>query len=452
MGRVLFQKYEILEQLGQGGAGRVFLARDKNLNRLVAVKERAAQEADLCREVELLKELCHPGLPEIYDFFREEGSDYLVMEYVEGISLRRYLERNERVPEALAVKWALELCEILIYLHGRKPAVIYRDLKPENIMIRPDGSIKLIDLGAALRCGFGTGREQLCMGTPGYSPKEQWRGTKGDKTWDIYGLGAVLHEMLTGENPMLPPYERLPLREYDRGLSGGLEQIARRCTSESPMDRYQSAEQLREALCHPGRTGSFQQSCWQLKRVIVSAAFLLTVLSLVLPLLKGVPEEEFPYPFLKVPLSLFGVWMFLRCVLLRWALPGRKKAGYFLQKQEKKVWLTEKRFSGLYVLFIFLLGGVCGTQLPAGNAAYAGENAEKLWVEMRDEQGRKLLLKDGAVYKPEVSVRFELPVLRLPEEEIRLQMVAEGQDGSVYCSRVFLIEKGAGDGPSHILW
>ena len=442
MGWVLFQKYEILEQLGKGGAGRVFLARDKNLNRLVAVKERAAQEADFGREVELLKELRHSGLPEIYDFFREEESDYLVMEYVEGISLRKYLERNERVPEVLAVKWALELCEILIYLHNRKPAIIYRDLKPENIMIRPDGSIKLIDLGAALRCGFGEERELLCMGTPGYSPKEQWQGTKGDKTWDIYGLGAVLHEMLTGENPMFPPYERRPLREYDRGLSGGLEQNVERCTSESPMDRYQNAEQLKEALCHPGRIGSFQQICWQLKRVIVSVSFLLAVLSVMLPLLKGVPEEEIPLPFLKVPLVLFGIWIFLRCILLRWSHSGRKRAGYFLQKQEKKIWLTGKKFSGLYVLLFFLLGGVCGMQLPAGNVVYAGENEGKLWVEMRDEQGRKLLLKDGAVYKPEVSVRFELPVFRLPEEEIRLQMVAEGQDGSVYCSRVFLIDGG----------
>ena len=443
MGRILFQKYEMIEQLGQGGAGRVFLAKDKNLNRLVAVKEQTVQEnADLCREVELLKELKHPGLPEVYDFFREEESDYLVMEYVDGISLRKYLKKNERVPETLAVKWALELCEILIYLHNCKPAIIYRDLKPENIMIRPDGSIKLIDLGAALRCGFGAGREQLCMGTPGYHPKEQWQGTRGDKNWDIYGLGAVLHEMLTGENPMLPPYERRPLREYDRGLPSGLERIVERCTSESPMDRYQSAEQLKDALCHPGRAGNLPQICWQLKRVIVGVSFLLAVLSLVLPLWKGVPEKEIPFPFLKLPLNLLGVWIFLRCMLLGGAHRGKKRAGYFLQKQEKKIWLTGKKFSGLYVLLVFLLGGVCGMQLPAGNVVYAGKNEDKLWVEMRDEQGRKLLLQDGAVYKPEVSVRFELPVLRLPEEEIRLQMVAEGQDGNIYYSRVFLIDGG----------
>lgn len=442
LGRVLLQKYELIEQLGQGGAGRVFLARDKNLNRLVAVKEHMVQEkTDIYREVEFLKELKHPGLPEIYDFFREGESDYLVMEYVEGISLRKYLKKNGRVPESLAVKWALKLCEILSYLHNCKPAIIYRDLKPENIMIKPDGNIKLIDLGAALRCGFGAGRELLCMGTPGYSPKEQWQGTRGDKTWDIYGLGAVLHEMLTGENPMLPPYERRPLREYDRGLSSGLEQIVERCTCESPMDRYQSAEQLMEALYHPCRSECFSQICWQIRRVIVSVSFLLAVLSLILPLLRGVPEEEIPFPFLKMPLTLLVLWIFFRCAFLR-GLHWRRRKESFLQRQEKKIWLTEKKFSGLYVLLIFLLGGVFGTQLSTGNAAYAGENEERLWVEMRDDQGRKLLLQDGAVFKPVASVRFELPVLSLPEGEIRLQMVAEGKDGRVYCSRVFLIDGG----------
>ena len=142
MSRVLFHKYEVLRTIGSGRTGTVYLVRDLNLNRLAAVKE--STEEFLLAETELLKEVEHPGLPGIYDCFKEEGRTFLVMEYVEGMTLRKYLEKHGRVPERQAVKWAVDLCRILGYLHDRHPAVIYRDLKPENIMIRQDGRLKLM--------------------------------------------------------------------------------------------------------------------------------------------------------------------------------------------------------------------------------------------------------------------------------------------------------------------
>lgn len=172
---ILFQKYEIIKQLGQGTEGRVYLARNLHLDRLAAVKERIRKEEDPMQEAKLLKELEHPGLPVIYDFFRQGDREYLVMEYVEGITLRDYLQKNGKADFDQAVKWAVELCDVLSYLHERGQAVIYRDLKPENIMIRPDGRIKLIDLGTALYESFREGQCIDLAGTPGYCPKEQWK-------------------------------------------------------------------------------------------------------------------------------------------------------------------------------------------------------------------------------------------------------------------------------------
>ena len=184
-----------------------------------------------------------------------------------------------------------------------------------------------------------------------------------------------------------------------------------------------------------------------MKELLVILFFLAAGVAVLWPLHKGVAESEIPFPFLNGPLVLAGL-----AVLLKKIWFGRRKKQNHLRKQEKNVWLTEKKFSGLYVIIIFFLGSGLGGALwemtsarwaPCcpwrGNKAYASESEEKLWVEMRDDKGRKMLLKEGAVYVPEECIRFEIPADRLPQEEIRLQMVAEGEEGGVYVSRIFLI-------------
>ncbi|MDE7285277.1 MAG: serine/threonine protein kinase, partial [Lachnospiraceae bacterium] len=195
-----------------------------------------------------MKELEHPGLPRIYDWFKQQEHTFLVMEYVEGMTLRQYLNKHGRVSERQAIEWAVELCGILAYLHSRHPAVIYRDLKPENIMIRQDGKLKLIDLGGTLRSACGREEGKWCVGTPGYAPPEQWKQTRGDERWDLYALVAVLHEMLTGVNPIRQPCGRRPVGEYDKALWGAMDEIIKRCTAENKKDAYQSMEQVECAL------------------------------------------------------------------------------------------------------------------------------------------------------------------------------------------------------------
>lgn len=435
MGRILFHKYELIRLLGFGGAGKVYLALDRHLGRLVAVKE-SHEKASLA-EMELLRELEHPGLPEIYDYFKEQGSNWLIMEYIEGMSLRQYLDKHKRVKEKQAVRWMLELCEILKYLHGRHPAVIYRDLKPENIMIKQNGKLKLIDLGGAIRHACGRENRDICAGTPGYCPGQQWTDVRGDVSWDIYALGVVLHEMLTGDSPAKPPYERRSLSEYDRSLSGTLDKIISCCTSKKGAYGYHSIEQVEEALlgCHKR---SLKPKLWKMmKKFIIIACASVTAACFALPLLEGIPENHFPFPYLYKSLFFLSVTLFFYLIFFK-VKPNKK----FLIRQEKNIWLTKKQFSGLLSLFIFLCAGALG--LGGGHMSSANAHAEAkeelLWVEMRDEYGRKLLLKNDAVYITKDCVRLELPVQRMPEKEFSLQMIAVCENGNVYSSRLFHIK------------
>lgn len=433
MTEILNDKYEILRLIGRGGVGKVYLARDMNLERPVVIKE--SRQEFLLGEIALLKELRHGGLPLVYDCFSSRERTFLVMEYIEGMSLREYLDKYGKVPEKQALKWAMEICRILEYLHGRHPAVIYRDLKPENIMIRQDGTIKLIDFGGALQYACGKDREALCVGTAGYSPRQQWQQTKGDVTWDIYGMGAVLHEMLTGVSPSKPPYKRRSVLEFDRSLSGAWDKIIFSCTAEEAFGRYQSVGGLMQEL------QKLERSCWKkLKEGLAWKNFILslsggyTALCFSLPLVEGIPETSFPFPYLEKP--LFSLMITLLLFLF---LYGGRQKRRILRRQEKNIWLTEKRFSGLISLLLLLAGPACTEPVERVSEVCAKEQLQSLWVEMRDDQGRKMLLKEDAVYVTDDKVRFELPAERLPDQELALHFVAVGEDGTTYRSRIFYI-------------
>lgn len=439
MDKILFHKYKVVRLLGSGGMGKVWLAEDIHLNQPVVVKE--SREEFLVRETAFLKELEHPGLPLIYDCFCQEEKSYLVMEYIEGMSLRRYLEKHGRVPEEQALKWAGELCGILKYLHERHPAVIYRDLKPENIMIRQNGALKLIDFGGAMQCLCGDKRERFCVGTKGYSPPEQWHDVQGDALWDIYGLGAVIHEMLTGDNPTNPAYMRRSVREYNRGLWKGWDKIINKCVKGEARKRYKSMEEL-EADLTDIKTFSAIRFPVRITYLPKAAAIAFmggcTAFCFIKPLLEGVPETEFPFPYLEKPL-IFLMFTLLLYLLLY----GRRNKKNYLRKREKNIWMSEKKFSGLIAVMILAgsnlsTGMISGAPIPA--AVHALEEQEQLWVEMRDDLGRKMLLQYDAVYETESSVRFELPAKRLPDKKLAVQIVAVAEDGERYSSRVFYVK------------
>lgn len=428
MRRIFVHKYEMIRPIGEGAAGKVYLVRDLHLDRILALKESSPEFTQ--REAEFLKELRHPGLPVVYDFFREGQNNYLVMEYVEGMTLRSFLSQNGKVPPGQAVKWARELCGILTYLHCTGRKIIYRDLKPENIMVRPDGSLVLIDLGAAMYYACGNKKEKLGAGTEGYCPKEQWKGGRGDVTWDIYAMGAVLYEMLTGSCPGRTTGIRLPIRAYEKSLPLSLQKIIDTCMKEKARDRYQTMEALSEALSGYDRKNIWESFLFFLLKLVKAGLLAGMALFLALPVRKGIPQSELPFPYLKGPLCLFLLWAGTAFCM---ELFKRQRLGI---RVEKSVVLTAKRFTGLFLLLLLLFAGFGkGEQ----RAVYAGEAEKQLWVEMRDEEGRKLLLKEGARYPASDRIRFEIPVEALPEPEIKLRMIADGQDGRSYCSRVFWI-------------
>ncbi|MBO5474232.1 MAG: serine/threonine protein kinase [Lachnospiraceae bacterium] len=247
-------KYAIVKMLGQGGEGCVYLARDESLGRPVAIKRVWGDH-----EAAFLKELQHPMLPVVYELLRDNGC-YLVMEYIEGISLHNYIRKNGMAKEEQAKLWAEQILAILQYLHTRKPPVIYRDLKPENLIVCPDGRLRLVDFGAACCRNYsGDGSRRMAV-SAGYAAPEQFPraggGAYADERSDLFAFGRVLYYVLTGADPAYPPYARLPVTGYNPALWDGWERVLRKCMADHPAKRYQVAEEIREDLCVRGRKGT----------------------------------------------------------------------------------------------------------------------------------------------------------------------------------------------------
>ncbi len=251
IGMVVDGKYKILNVIGRGGMSVVYLAMNERVNRQWAVKE--ILKKDPChlhankKEIEMLKKLRHPHLPCIIDVIENEDSLLIVMDYIEGRSLQDLLNERGAGSQEEVLTWAGQLCDALSYLHTRKPAIIYRDMKPSNVMLKPDGSVMLIDFGAAREYHPENLRDTVSLGTRGYAAPEQYeREGQSDARTDIYGLGVMLFQLLTGENP----HSLRPICSINPSFSSGLEAILLKCTQIRKDDRYQSAEELLYALEH----------------------------------------------------------------------------------------------------------------------------------------------------------------------------------------------------------
>lgn len=263
-GTVLDGKYEIWKEVGRGGMSIVYLARDNRLNKQWAVKEIKNDGSKstttllkgLEREANILKNVDHPVLPRIVDIINQEGTIYVVMDFIEGTTISDRLKKEGAQPQELVIEWGLQLASALDYLHNMNPPVIYRDMKPSNVMIKPEGGVKLIDFGTAKEYIIENNADTTALGTRGYAAPEQFGDSKGrgiyktDARTDIYNLGATLYHIVTGKNPSEPPYEMRPIREWNPGLSSGLEKIILKCTQPNPNDRYQNCSELMYALEH----------------------------------------------------------------------------------------------------------------------------------------------------------------------------------------------------------
>lgn len=259
IGSVVDGKYKILNEIGRGGMSTVYLAVNERANKPWAIKEvrkEGVENFEIVKqsqiiETNLLKKLKHPNLPSIIDVIDQNDSILIVMDYIEGKPLSDTLAEKKCLPCEAVIEWAKQLCDVLGYLHTRNPPVIYRDMKPSNIMLKPDGTVVLIDFGTAREFKEKSMDDTVCLGTQGYAAPEQFGG-KGqtDTRTDIYCLGATIYHLVTGHNPSEPPYEMYPIRYWNPSLSTGLEKIILKCTQKNPENRYQSCGELLYVLEH----------------------------------------------------------------------------------------------------------------------------------------------------------------------------------------------------------
>ena len=257
-GTIIGGKYEILKMIDKGGMSIVYLVMDTHLNKNWALKEVRRDDImeytevrhNLMVETEMLKRLDHPNLPRIVDVIEEPGVIYIVMDYIEGRTLKDILIEYGAQPQEDVIEWGKQLCDVLNYLHTRKPAIIYRDMKPGNVMLKPEGGVVLFDFGIAREFKERNLEDTQCLGTPGYAAPEQFGGMgQTDQRTDIYGLGATLYHLVTGKPPSgVYPFEMKPIREINPRLSSGLEEIIIKCTKNNPNERYQNSAELMYAL------------------------------------------------------------------------------------------------------------------------------------------------------------------------------------------------------------
>lgn len=257
---ILRERYKIIDLIGQGGMGAVYLAEDLRLpGRRTAIKEIALEKVAMGdetlmqqareqfqREASILAQLDHPSLPKVSDYFEANGHDYLVMDYVPGDDLRVVLERARAegrfLRERDVLRWVDEIADALIYLHSLPQPVLHRDIKPSNIKLTPSGRIKLVDFGLVKLLALDDTATVTVIqgrGTVAYTPIEQYGGDTGhtDVRSDIYALGATLYHLLTGHLPadakqrflkaeaLTPPRELNPniSRQVERAILWAME-------------------------------------------------------------------------------------------------------------------------------------------------------------------------------------------------------------------------------------
>lgn len=290
IGSIIDGKYKILNVVGKGGMSVVYLAMNERANKQWAIKEVRKDgmqsfevvKQNLVAETDLLKKLNHPHLPSIIDVIDCDDTFLIVMDYIEGNPLSKALETSGAQNQDDVIEWAKQLCDVLGYLHSRKPPIIYRDMKPSNVMLKPDGNVMLIDFGTAREFKYSSVADTTCLGTQGYAAPEQFGGHgQTDARTDIYCLGATMYHLVTGHNPATPPYEMYPIRQWNPMLSSGLEEIILKCTQRNPEDRYQSCAELLYALDHYKDLDIENKKVQSFKWKTFLASFIMTIVMLV---------------------------------------------------------------------------------------------------------------------------------------------------------------------------
>ena len=275
-GMIISDRYEIIDKVGSGGMADVYKARDQRLNRFVAIKvlkpEYSSDKSFVNKfraEAQSAAGLSHPNIVNVYDVGDDSGLHYIVMELVEGITLKRFIERKGKLEVKEAVGIGIQIAQGMEAAHDNH--IIHRDIKPQNIIISRDGKVKVTDFGIAKATNSNTITSNA-MGSVHYLSPEQARGGYSDEKSDIYSLGVTLYEMLSGKVPFAGDNtvsvallhiqgEAMPLRELDPEIPVSIDKIVQKCMQKRPERRYHSASELisdlKRAISNPD--GDFVQ-------------------------------------------------------------------------------------------------------------------------------------------------------------------------------------------------
>ncbi len=270
-GAIVNSRYRIVRTLGSGSFAAVYLGADlREKGSFWAIKEvlcggiladRKELLESFRNEARMLGTLTHPGIPRIVDYFVAAGRGYLVMERIEGLTLEDiFLNNGKPLLEKEVLLWAAQICTTLEYLHGLMPAIIYRDLKPANVMLTLEGRVVLVDFGIARFYDPGKNSDTVPLGTPGYSPPEQYGKDQTTPASDIYALGTTIYYLVTGADMAAYHFRFPPARALNQDISERLERVLERCMELNISCRYPTVAELKCDLLQCLQFGSTGKS------------------------------------------------------------------------------------------------------------------------------------------------------------------------------------------------
>ncbi|PAB01478.1 Stk1 family PASTA domain-containing Ser/Thr kinase [Enterococcus canintestini] len=382
IGKKLSGRYLIIGNIGSGGMANVFLAQDLILDREVAIKIlrfdfQNDQDAirRFQREALASTELVHPNIVTVYDVGEEDGMQYLVMEYVKGMDLKQYIKKNYPIPYLTVVEIMQQILSAIALAHQHR--IIHRDLKPQNILINEDGVVKIADFGIAIALTeTSITQTNTMLGSVHYLSPEQARGSMATNQSDIYAIGIILYEMLTGRVPFdgesavtiaLKHFqEEMPsIRTFDHNLPQSLENVVLHATAKNPADRYKTADEMREDLATVLNPERLNEPRWQ-PHVMDDATKALTPIPE--ELITKVEEKEEVAPVEETK-------------------PKKPK------KKKRKWWLLP------IFLFLLLCGGLAYAFFSGGRGEVTVPDVSEMTVAAAKEKLQQVGLKPGKVEK-----------------------------------------------------
>lgn len=407
-------RYRVETLAGHGGFGSVYKGYDESMERDVAIK---VVDSIGDREANILKALDHKSLPRLYDIYRDHDHTYMIMEWIEGIDLERYISMRGAMPEKKAAAIGYEILKVLDYLHRLRPALVYQDLKPANIMLMPDGHIKLVDFGTALVMNYGDEVKNLA-GTVGYGAPEQ-RGICGERyasvRSDIYAWGAVMYCCLSGRMLNKPPYTMEKLKTVAPGVSYGLAHVIDKAVSRNPHERYESVRHVMEAM----KTGRYRDALYRSGFLLLMSLFIVPFLmawylayqdGVFAGMEAAVRDGHMTGYMHDIRTSRDMGYMFLTggCMLLVFRRFQKRR---FI-RVNRSVYLSARKNPGLWMGALLagaVMGaGIGGAEVPVSHAEEIGLTESVLPVSIVDENGDRILLKYDALYNPDGDLRLNI--------------------------------------------